>query len=272
MQNNILLNERIKELNCLFGISKLIDNDDSLMNIFSESVEIIKDAWQYPEITCVKISVNNEEYRSTNYRKTNWKQASNINVHNEPVGFLEVCYLKEMPICFEGPFLKEERNLIDAIAERFGKVIERNRAVSELKSLHGELESKAKNLQELNIALEVLLKHQNQKLIESEKNILASLKILAIPYLEKIKMRTSEEDIINYVNIIKKNITEITNLSPSEIQTANLIRENKTTKDIAEILNLSENTVYSYRKSIRKKLSLHNKKINLATYLKNIPQ
>ena len=98
-------------------------------------------------------------------------------------------------------------------------------------------------------------------------------------------MRTSEEDIINYVNIIKKNITEITNpfvsqltkneitnLSPSEIQTANLIRENKTTKDIAEILNLSENTVYSYRKSIRKKLSLHNKKINLATYLKNIPQ
>ncbi|MFC1552274.1 helix-turn-helix transcriptional regulator, partial [Candidatus Latescibacterota bacterium] len=60
------------------------------------------------------------------------------------------------------------------------------------------------------------------------------------------------------------------NLSPAEIQTANLIRENNTTKEIASILNLSENTVFSYRKSLRKKLRIQNKKINLTTYLKNI--
>ncbi|MFC1651053.1 helix-turn-helix transcriptional regulator [Candidatus Latescibacterota bacterium] len=281
MTIKILLEERIKELNCLYGISKLLESDNSLENIFSESVNILKDAWQYPEITCVKINIENDEFKTSNYIETNWKQTSDIKLRNECIGKLEVNYLKKMPDRFEGPFLKEERNLIDAIAERFGKVIERKKALSELRTLHNDLEKKAINLQELNIALEVLLKHQDDKKNELEKNILTSLEILVLPYLEKIKNRTSEEDTINYINIIIKNLNEvskpflghltnnkITNLTPIEIQTANLIRENKKTKDIARILNLSENTIFSYRKSIRKKLCIQNQKINLTTYLK----
>ncbi len=138
MTNNILLKERIKELNCLYGISKIIESEDSFENILSESVNLIKVAWQYPEITCVKININNEEYKTSNFRETNWKQTSDIKVRNECIGKLEVNYLKKMPDTFEGPFLKEERNLIDAIAERFGKVIERKKALSELKSINIE--------------------------------------------------------------------------------------------------------------------------------------
>ncbi|MFC1551306.1 LuxR family transcriptional regulator, partial [Candidatus Latescibacterota bacterium] len=147
MPSNSLLEERIKELNCLYNISKLIENEDSLEIVFNESTNLIKEAWQYPENTCVKIKIDNEEYKTENFRETNWKQSSYIKLRNECIGKLEIYYLKKMPNCFEGPFLKEERDLIDAIADRFGKVIERKKALSDLRTLHKELEVKAKNLQ-----------------------------------------------------------------------------------------------------------------------------
>ena len=123
------LGERVKELNCLFSISSLLEKRRlSLEGILQGIVELIPPALQYPDITGVLILLEEQTFQTTNYRDTPWKLVADINVHESQVGRLEVCYLKERPESDEGPFLKEERILLDTIAERAGKIIERARA------------------------------------------------------------------------------------------------------------------------------------------------
>ncbi len=135
------LNERIKELNCLYGISQLVEKQHiSLEEINQRIVDLIPPAWQHPEITCAQIILESQEFRTENFRETIWKQACDITVHGERLGTLEVYYLEEKPEIDEGPFLKEERDLIIAIAERFGRIVERKRAEEELAKHREHLE------------------------------------------------------------------------------------------------------------------------------------
>jgi hypothetical protein len=128
------LGERIKELTCLYSISKLRERTDfSLENILQAIVDFIPPAWQYPEITCARIIFNGYEFTTKNYKKSSWKLTRDIMVYSERVGTLEVYYLEEKLELDEGPFLREERNLIDAVAERIAKFIEREWAEDEIK-------------------------------------------------------------------------------------------------------------------------------------------
>ena len=128
------LGERVKELNCLYGISKLVEQQDiSLAEIFQGAVDLIPPSWQYPEITCARVIIQGREWKSKNFRETIWKQASDIKVHGELSGNLEVYYLEEKPEIDEGPFLREERNLIDAIAGLTGRIVERKQAEEALR-------------------------------------------------------------------------------------------------------------------------------------------
>ena len=120
------LSERIKELSCLYSISNLVEKPGiSLDEIIQGTVELIPPSLQHPEITCSRILLENKEFKTENSRETDWKQPSEIIVHGTRMGFLEICYLKEKPEIGEEPFLKEERNLINAVAERLGHIIER---------------------------------------------------------------------------------------------------------------------------------------------------
>jgi len=151
-----------------------------------------------------------------------------------------------------------------------------------LKLAQKELEIKAKNLEETNTALKVLLEHQDTEKKKLEKSILKSIKTLVFPYLEKIELGTTDEKQKTYVNIIETNLSEITKpfmsivteyftkLTPTEIRIINLIRENKTTKEIAKILDISETTGFFHRRNIRIKLGLKNKKTNLRSYLQSV--
>jgi PAS domain S-box-containing protein len=121
--------ERVKELNCLYGIANLVEKQDiSLEEILQGIVDLIPPSWQYPEITCARVIIQGREWRTKNFRDTIWKQTSDIKVHGEPGGVLEVYYRKENPKIYEGPFLKEERNLINAIAGLTGRIVERKQA------------------------------------------------------------------------------------------------------------------------------------------------
>ena len=118
--------ERVKELNCLYGIANLVEQRDiSLEDILQAVVDLIPLSWQYPEITCARIIIQNREWKTKNFRQTIWKQASDIKTHGELSGNLEVYYLEENPEIDEGPFLREERNLINAIAMLIGRIVER---------------------------------------------------------------------------------------------------------------------------------------------------
>ena len=132
---------RVKELNCLFGISKLVERRNiSWEDIFQRVVNLIPPAWQHSEITRARVIVAGQEFRTKNFIKTVWNQARDITVHGEPVGTVEVCYLEEKPESDEGPFLNEEGSLLNAIAERLGHIIERKQAEEGLRKAHDELE------------------------------------------------------------------------------------------------------------------------------------
>ncbi len=123
------LGERVKELNCLFDISNLIENQDlSLVEIVQGIVDVIPTAWQYPEITCARAILEDQEFRTENFAETRWQQVSDIKVHRKRLGTLEVFYLEDRPQRDEGPFLEEERSLLNAVAERLGRIVERKRA------------------------------------------------------------------------------------------------------------------------------------------------
>jgi len=121
------LDKRVKELNCLFSISNLVETSDIFLDeILQGIVEFIPPAWQYSEIACARILLGEKEFKTENFIPVSHdkrKQISDIVVHGKRRGFLEVSYLQERPECYEGPFLIEERNLINAIAERLGRII-----------------------------------------------------------------------------------------------------------------------------------------------------
>jgi PAS domain S-box-containing protein len=128
------LSERVKDLNCLYAISKLVMTPGiSFDNLFQEIVNLIPSSWHQAGIACARIVLESQEFRTENFRETVWKQTSDITANGKKVGTLEVCYLEQRPEADEGPFLKEDRKLIDAIAERTGRIIEQKEAEGALR-------------------------------------------------------------------------------------------------------------------------------------------
>ena len=166
------LSERIKKLNCLYGISHLLEKKGiSIEEIFKGTVNLIPPSWQYPEATCARINVEGREFTTENFQETRWKQKSDIIAHGHQIGSLEVYYLSEKPESDEGPFLKEERSLIDAIAERLGRIIERVQVQEALQKAHDELE---RRVEERTVELKQEIKDRKQAeeaLRESENQL-----------------------------------------------------------------------------------------------------
>jgi two-component system, NtrC family, response regulator HydG len=128
------LTERIKELNCLYGISNLFENQDvSLSWIMKRAVELIPTAWQYPENACAQIILDGQKYISKNFKKTQWHQNTKIILNGKHVGDVDVYYIQAPSECSGGPFLEEEERLLKAIAERLSKVLWLKRSEEELK-------------------------------------------------------------------------------------------------------------------------------------------
>ena len=128
------LDERVKELNCLLEISRFVEKRNlPLDEIIKGIIDFIPPAWQYPDITCAKINLKGKEAKTSNFKETIWQQSSDIIVHGVQSGHLVVGLLEERPERDEGPFLHEERALLDAIVERVGRIIERRWAQAEVR-------------------------------------------------------------------------------------------------------------------------------------------
>jgi PAS domain S-box-containing protein len=121
--------ERVKELRCLYKMSELsTDPGKTMEDILRESVNIIPQAYQYPEITCVRISFGEHVYASQNFKQSVWKQEGDIAASAGKIGQVQVFYTEPRPEEQEGPFLKEERLLINSIAEILSNSAERKKA------------------------------------------------------------------------------------------------------------------------------------------------
>jgi PAS domain S-box-containing protein len=127
------LKERVKESNCLYSIADFIEKTDSIDELLEKTVNQLPQGWYYPEHACARIILGDQEFKTMNFQETEWRISADIIVRGTPFGVVEVRYLKGMPNRNEGPFLKEERDLINVIAEHLGRVIDRKQAEDALK-------------------------------------------------------------------------------------------------------------------------------------------
>jgi len=178
-------------------------------------------------------------------------------------------------------------NLIDERTSELTKAYEKLKQENEirktaevaLRSREIELEKGRRELEEMNSALKVLLKQREDDKVNMEMNIISNIKTSVLPYFDKLESSGLSESQMRALLMMKSLLGDITSpfirkvsseyleFTPHEIQVASLIKEGKSSKEIAELLNISLNTVHTYRYKIRIKTGLKNNKVNLRSYL-----
>jgi signal transduction histidine kinase len=134
------LNERVKELTCLYGIARTGEKVGlSLENILQKIVELLPSAWQYPKIATARIVLDSKYYTTPNFSVSSKKQSSNIILNGVKRGFVEVVYPDNSITFDENPFLKEEQDLIDVVAGEIAAIVERRFIKNEKDKLQNQL-------------------------------------------------------------------------------------------------------------------------------------
>ena len=179
---------------------------------------------------------------------------------------------------------KAQDELEGRVKERTKELFEMNRVLVEeidrRKQAEESLDIKSRTLEEVNIALRVLLKQRDEDKQELEENILSNVKELILPYVEKLKKSRLDAEQTSNLGVLETNLREITSpiirkmqsfdLTPKEIEVVSYLKDGRTTKQIAELLGVSLRAIEFHRYNIRKKLGLDQKKTNLRTYLLSI--
>lgn len=154
--------------------------------------------------------------------------------------------------------------------------------ITELKRMQDELKIKSAHIEEANTALRVLLRQRERDREEIEEKMLTNVKEIVEPYIKKLKLTKLDEHQSSYLTIIESSLADVmspflknikskyVNLTPMEVKVAYCIKDGNTSKDIAELMNISRGTVDFYRNRIRVKLGIINKRVNLTSYLKSL--
>jgi DNA-binding CsgD family transcriptional regulator len=201
-------------------------------------------------------------------------------MYNEVVGECAIFYLEECAPSDEGPFLKEERILLDAIADQIGAIATRVSADQELQEKNKQLVLERKALQESNTTLKIVLARIEKEKQEIYQDIKMSIDKVMMPILHALSIKLPSTQ-LKYVEILKSNLDEITSpfinqlassyniMTPTEITICNMIKSGMRTKEIAEMRGISSSTVNRHRENIRRKLKITNQEVNLATFLQS---
>jgi len=273
------LRERIKELNCLYGVAQLAESvSDSIDEFLRRVVHILPPSWQYPEITCARVVFKLKTYKTKGFKATKWRQSARIMVFNEPVGEVEVFYRQERPPYYEGPFLREERALLDAVAEHISAVAMRLSAESELHETNRQLMVERQALREANAALRAVLARIEEEKLKIHKDIQANVEKVLMPIIYALLTELPKSN-RKYVELLRDNLMEISSpfvnkltnkyqsLTPTEIGICNMVRSGLQSKEIAQMRGVSKATISRHRERIRRKLGIINKDVNLTTFL-----
>ena len=135
------LQERAKELTCLYRVNEICNRPQvSLDEIFRSILDVLPPGWQWPDECQARILVEDGVYAPPGWTRTPWVQSSPIRVQGEIVGSVEVSYRKEMPVSDEGPYLKEERKLLDTVAERLGELLLHRKLLDKIQTWQAAVE------------------------------------------------------------------------------------------------------------------------------------
>ncbi len=196
--------ERAKELNCIYEVEELLQNPDlSLNDVFINVAEKIPTAMQFPEICRVKIFYKNELLAGNNFEDSAWYIEQDIKIEDKAVGWIKILYFEERPPSYEGPFLKEERRVLDNIASRLGNHI----MFQQLRAVFSDLDTEKKTFKkekgsEWQIVLDLLRKTDPDLYIRISRKMLNHLVWKGIAEAEALLqkflpvLRYGENDII----------------------------------------------------------------------------
>ena len=210
--------------------------------------------------------------------------------HNQVVGMVHVTKDITDRKKAENELIEARSQLEARVAERtreltilnerlYAEIAERKKAEAGLIRRTAELDLKSKTLEEANVALRVILKAREDDKDELEAKVLANMKKLVLPYLEKLNVSRLDDSQRACLSALQANLENLVspfsqrlsspllNLTPREIQVANLIKEGRGNKEIADFFNIALRTVEFHRENIRKKIGLVNKKVNLRSQL-----
>ena len=188
------LQERAKELNCLYKIEELMNKPDSHIDeVCQRIIEAIPPGWQYPDKCIAEVKLEEKSYYSPDFKPTPWVQSADIVVQDEKVGEINVYYTKEMPKADDGPFLKEETKLLETIVDRLSHFI----MYSRLKTVFQEYQSGKEDIiehraSEWQVALNFLRQTDNNLFLNISRRMLNHLCWSGIDEAEQLLQDSGE--------------------------------------------------------------------------------
>ena len=146
------LRERIKEFDCLYELAEIVERTRGCLDeTLRDTVVVLRRTWLYPEIACVRIVMDDLDHRTENYAPSPWTQTADIHVHGRLAGRVEVGYLERRPARDEGPFLTQERKVLDAVARRLSRIGERIHTERHLQRRERDLRTRLAHLARVSI-------------------------------------------------------------------------------------------------------------------------
>jgi len=278
----IALKERIKELNCLYEMARLAQQHHGSIEDFLKSlVDFIPTSWRYSKIACARIVFQGKAFESKKFEISEWKQSAQIRLRDVNVGNVTVFYMEECPTADEGPFLNEERSLLEAIAQGISEISIRITAQQELLEKHKLLIQESQALQEANAAMRIVLSNIEEEKRRIYENMQLNIDKLIMPLLHALTPVITKNK-RQYLEILKNTLEEITSpfksrilkhfrdLTPTEVNICYMIRNGLRTKEIADLRGVSTATINRHREHIRRKLKITNQQVNLKAYLQSL--
>ena len=276
----LALRERVKELDCLYTISKLREmhfNDPE--RFLQEVVGCLPRSWQYSEQASARIVYAGQSYVTEPFATSGWRMDAEIVQKGKGVGMVEVFYAKVGPEMGEdGPWLPEEYALIEAVAEQVGNVLKHMKVESALQAAHKQIQKEHEALRESNMALRAVLSQLEEEKREIKIAILSNIQKIIMPIVYELELEVTGRQ-RSYITLLRQTLQDIASplfhemarvhleLTPVEIAVCTMIRNGLSTKEIAQLRRISTATVRRHRENIRRKLGLTNSKTNLVTYL-----
>lgn len=278
----IALQERIKELNCLYEMARLAErHHGSLEGFLHDLADLLPASWRYAETACARITFQGETFASRKFKWTDWRQSAQVRIGDQVVGDVTVIYWEEHQAADEGPFLKEERTLLEGVAQRIGEIAVRFMAEQDLQENNRQLLLERQALQEANAALRIILANIEDEKKRIYENIQLNIEKVVMPILHALTPAVAKNK-LKYIDLLKTSLEEITlpfvswninsyrSLTPVEVNICNMIRNGLRTKEIAQLRGVSTATINRHREHIRRKLKITNQQVNLTSYLQSL--